>query len=1224
VSEPRPHTSRSWSPALAQRIEQACTRFEAAWKAGQRPALGEFLRDTTEPERSELLRELLGLVLAYCPGRAEPPALEEYLVRFAWDVEGARTHGPHAVAPAPRRLDQFDGRETVPVAPGQATGEDPRRTAAYFPASPAAGERCAPPAAQLPSIPGYQVLDVLGKGGMGMVYRARHLRLDRLVALKTILAKPQLGEESLNRFLREARAVARLRHPNIVQIYEISECGERPYLALEFVEGGGLDKQLAGTPRPPRAAGELVEVLARAMQHAHHCQVVHRDLKPANVLMTAHGVPKITDFGLAKQLDADGGETRPDMILGTPSYMAPEQAAGKAGECGPPADVYALGAILYELLTGRPPFKGASWQDTLEHVRSQEPVPPSRLQPNVPRDLQTICLKCLEKDAGKRYASAEALADDLRRFLINQPILARPARVWERAFKWAKRRPAVAALAGALIGISVLAFGLVTWEWWEASRQRRRAERLVVRLSLDRAQSLGQGGDVGRGMLWLANALDNLPEGSAELEQAVRASLVAWHRQLHPLHHLFAHPAPVARAAFSPDGSTILTVSTDRRVRLWEAATGHQIGQPLDHPQAVLTAVFSPDGRELLTGCVDGNARLWGAATGSLLRALRQRGPVRAVAFSSGGRTVLTTGQHRLRLWETATGRLLHSMDVPGRLRVLVLSPDGARVLTGTADGTVGLWDAATLQARGPTLPRQQGEIQQVCFGPSGKIILTVCRTGKGGGAKSVCLWRASTGERLCELRPPWGVSAVAFSPDGKKVLTGGGDYTARLWDCGTGKPVGSALRHQDVVRAVAFSPDGKVLLTGSDDRTARLWDAATGEPIGQPLEHQGPVGAVGVSLDGRALLTASRDGTARLWKGAAVRPWLREFVHDRAQVMALAWSPRGDTLATGTDRGEVRRWRVRTGECLGPPLRHGDEVWVVAFSPDGRILLTGGRDRTARLWDAGTGRLLRSLAQPRRTLPFSVRSAAFSPDGRTILLGSGNMGAGKGEARLWHVATGAPLGPPLEAHGVVWQTAFSPDGKLSAIASGDDTARLWDVERRKPRGLPLKHQNRVVALAFSPDGRTLLTGSTDQTARLWDTRTGKPLGEPHKQTGAVWAVAFSTDGRTVVTGSRGGARLWNAATGTPVGPLWPHRRMVWAAACHPRDQTVATGGGDGKARLWQLPAPMEGERQRVALWVQVLTGMELDDSGVARRLGASAWEQRRQRLAQRGGPPLP
>jgi tetratricopeptide (TPR) repeat protein len=435
-------------------------------QAGDLPSLAEYVERF--PGHAAALRDHRGL---------EAPVPEWEVTRTVaipgqqMPAEGARGSPPAAPADNPGLGAPGDGTLDRPVA-DLATPAD----------GPAPAARAGPPAAEgrgptLPpgtlsrapegaaaaagagatahaAIPGYEVLEEVGRGGMGVVYKARQLRLNRMVALKMIRAGAQGSPEHVTRFRLEAEAVARLRHPNIVQIYEVGEYQGRPFCCLEFVEGGGLDRHLGGAPQPVRAAAGLLETLARAMHAAHQEGIVHRDLKPGNILISAGGVPKISDFGLAKQLDDDSWKTTSGVIMGTPSYMAPEQAAGQNKEVGPLTDVYALGTILYELLTGRPPFRAETMLETLDQVRTQEPVPPRRLQPKVPRDLETICLKCLQKEAAKRYASALDLAEDVGRFLNDEPIRGRPVPGWERLVKWVRRRPA----AAALIVVSAVAF----------------------------------------------------------------------------------------------------------------------------------------------------------------------------------------------------------------------------------------------------------------------------------------------------------------------------------------------------------------------------------------------------------------------------------------------------------------------------------------------------------------------------------------------------------------------------------------------------------------------------------------------------------------------------------------------------------------------------------------------------------------------------------------------
>jgi tetratricopeptide (TPR) repeat protein len=352
-----------------------------------------------------------------------------------------------------------------------------------------------PSGAEPPTPPGYEILEELGRGGMGVVYKARQLGLNRIVALKMVLAGPHSGPEQIARFRAEAEAAARLRHPHIVPVYEVGDWNSLPFFSMEFVDGGSLELKLRATPLPVKVAAELVGQLARAVQAAHQAGVVHRDLKPANVLLTADGTPKITDFGLAKQLDSEPAadrRTRTGAILGTPSYMAPEQAAGRPQAVGPPADVYALGAILYELLTGRPPFKTADVLQTLEQVRSQEPVSPSRMQPNLPRDLATICLKCLEKDPARRYATAAELADDLQRFRAGEPIRARPVSRAEHLLKWCRRKPTQAALVGVTVLAAVALAAGAAWHNHQLQEEVRRANAGEAEARTQKSRALAQ------------------------------------------------------------------------------------------------------------------------------------------------------------------------------------------------------------------------------------------------------------------------------------------------------------------------------------------------------------------------------------------------------------------------------------------------------------------------------------------------------------------------------------------------------------------------------------------------------------------------------------------------------------------------------------------------------------------------------------------------------------
>jgi serine/threonine-protein kinase len=502
----------------------------ARWRAGDRIGAEEYLALWTalradKAAASEivfgefLLREELG----------EAPRLEEFEARF-----------PHLTAPLRRQIERYRRLASSPLSmDGTSTEPDPPRDTL-------ARLQRTTDVSSWPVLPGYAIEGVLGRGAMGIVYRARQLSLDRTVALKMIL-DVGADQDALARFRNEAMAIAQLQHPNIVQIHELGEHGGRPFLALEHIEGGSLSRQLAGTPQPPRAASRMVELLARAVHFAHQRGIVHRDLKPGNVLLTYDGAPKLTDFGLAKHQQGQSMGTQAGAIMGTPSYMAPEQAAGRNKEVGPASDTYALGAILYEMLTGRPPFRGSNCWETLQQIQTREPVPPTHWQAKVPRDLESICLKCLEKRPSGRYASAQDLAEDLHRFMAGEPIQARRATAAARARRWMRQRPVMAVLAG-LAGLLVLALLVGAWwfntlaasallliglsaaAWWHHVRLERalcavEEQRVVAERSVERLQLLLEATHELMGASDPDQLLRLISETSARLVNAERATV---------------------------------------------------------------------------------------------------------------------------------------------------------------------------------------------------------------------------------------------------------------------------------------------------------------------------------------------------------------------------------------------------------------------------------------------------------------------------------------------------------------------------------------------------------------------------------------------------------------------------------------------------------------------------------------------------------------------------
>jgi WD40 repeat protein/tRNA A-37 threonylcarbamoyl transferase component Bud32 len=1130
-------------------------------------------------------------------GRDEHAALLEAVRRGIRELQAAARF----LAPSPETGDpaQSTRRKQTSTADPPWAGDVPARALA------------------VPEVPGYEILGELGRGGMGVVYKARHQALNRLVALKMVLSGVCASPEGLARFQSEARAIARLQHPHIVQIHEIGEHNGLPFFALEFCPGGSLDKKIKGSPLLPQDGAQLVATLARAMHAAHERQVIHRDLKPANVLLAEDGTPKVSDFGLAKLLDA-GEKTQTGAVLGTPSYMAPEQTSGRSQEVGSAADVYALGAILYELLTGRPPFKAATAIDTLALVRNEEPIPPSRFHPRLPRDLETICLKCLEKSPADRYPTAAALADDLRRWMRGEVIQARPAGTGERVVKWVLRHPTAAALAFMSVLAAIVAVaGIVSL----LDRSRLQQANAVAEEQRDLADAQRIEAETQKTAAEQARHEAEEQRRHAETQKAAAEQArheVEVQRDL-GRRYIYASNTQLADRAWNEGDVRRMrellegqrpeqTGGEDLRgfewYYLWRLLHAQLVELPFSN---VGDVVYSPDGR-LLTGPLpDGRVGLCEAETGRLVRPPwnAHDGVVRGVAFSPDGRRLATSGEDRaVRVWDVATGRrLLQAAGLPDTVHSLSFSADG-QLLAGAGpanNSTIRVWDAES----GDEWSVMAGKVSgtSVSFSPVNRH-LAVTRVGE------VDIWDVDSGQRkhFKKIYASGWNSLVAFSPDGGQLAVAR-PGAIQTWDLKTDRD-GSSIGTAEEVLSLAYSPDGRRLAYRERGGSVTIRDAQT---VGYMLSwHVSPYSSPGLmfSPDGQRLV-AGGIGTSQsmIWDATTNHEGLVAWLSSYGK-QSIAFSPDGEHLAVASER----QWGVMviqavTGMQIGS-LATRSIGSHVAYSPDGRLLAATGPQGSVQLWDARSRQSIKILHQHTRP----ITGLAFSPNSGLLAVGSED-----GTAKLWDVASGTvrtvlpvdervlsvlsaravgcmglPLtqGPFLVAfalssgdtsgfHASVC-VAFSPDGSLLATGSGA-TVHVWDVATLKKVASLSDEAGQVQMVAFGPNGR-LATAGGDGIVRLWDVKTGlKSFAMPGHE-GKSDFITFSPDGRRLASGGVDGTiRIWDVVSGQETLTLRKaHRSNVYGLAFSPDGRRLASGGGDGTVRVWEAQeAQLQSESPR-------------------------------------------
>ncbi|MFN0067582.1 MAG: WD40 repeat domain-containing serine/threonine-protein kinase [Limisphaerales bacterium] len=1006
----------------------------------------------------------------------------------------------------------------------------------------------------------------IAHGGMGVVYRARQTGLGRVVALKLLLLGRHAGAESVERFRREAQSAAALRHPNIVAIHEVGECEGQHYFSMELVEGRNLAEVLCAGPLPPRRAAEIARAIAEAVQFAHGQGVLHRDLKPSNVLLDAFGVVRLTDFGLAKKLDGSSDLTVTGQLVGTPNYLSPEAATGRHDAVGPASDVYSLGALLYELLTGRPPFLAGSLAETLLRIRDAEPVPPRALNAGVPRDLETICLKCLEKEITGRYATAGAVAGDLGRWLRDEPIHARPATPAERAVKWVRRNPRLAGLLA--FSTAALAVVLITLAVANvrirAANARTAAEaeesrRGLVRLNVQTGNRFTTDGDPFAALAWYVEALA-LGHGDAAREDVHRRRIAAVLRQAPALEQLWFHDAFVTEVEISPDGEVVAAVSLDGVAKFWDARTGR--ARP--GPDRATTVRFGPDNRQLLTWLRGEGIRFWNVADGSPAAQMPVFTARQSVHYAPDGRRVAVSMPAGAQLFDVTSGAPLGAEWPAAHPVTFVRFLPDSRRLAGLDDtGRLTLWDTAPDGGA----PRQLvlgAPFHSWAFRPDGRRLAGAI--GGNRGPRAVRQWDLEKGEQVGpDLPHASGIQSVQYSPDGARLVTAEWGGEAHLWDAAAGQRLGPPMQHLGGVRTARFSPDGRRLATASWDTTVRFWHPETARAQPPLLRHGGFVTSLVFSQDGTRLLTGSQDTAVRLWRLATNRPARLELRHG-GTVFRTRYDPAGTKIVTAGEDGTARVWDRGSGE-LGLTLRHAGPVADARFSPDGRLILTASTDGTARLWDAATGEPI----FPGVPHGHAVVQAEFSPDGRRFLTRGGPA------VRVWDVANGAPLTPPLDRGAPPSCAAFSLEGARLVTGHDDGMVQVWELPSGQPNGPRLDVGGQVRAATFSPDGRRLLTGWLDpgqlpSAAQLWDAATGEKVGQPMWHFDGLFHAEFSPDGRRIAScGEDNTARVWDATTGEPVTPPLRHRAYVYTAAFSPDGRLVATASEDGTTRLWEV-----------------------------------------------------
>jgi eukaryotic-like serine/threonine-protein kinase len=1004
----------------------------------------------------------------------------------------------------------------------------------------------------------YELLERIARGGMGVVYKARQISLNRTVALKMILAGELASLEAVQRFHAEAESVANLRHPNIVVIYEIGETDGQHYFSMEYIEGRDLAEMVQDSPMGAKRAARYMQQVAEAVEYAHQHDVLHRDLKPSNVLVDERGEPRVTDFGLAKKLTTDSALTLSGQLLGSPNFMPPEQASSKRGKVGRQSDVYGLGALLYHVLTGRPPFHAATLEETLHQVFEQAPVSPRALNPSVPRDLDTICLKCLEKEPQRRYSTAQAVAEELGRFFRDEPIMARPMSPIGKAWCWCRRKPVVAGLGAAVMLLLLI---------------------------------LAVGGPI------MAVRQTALVEHTRQVSYAsdLVAAWDAWHRGniAHSKHLLDRHrPRP---------GHSDLREFTWRYLRnlclpALEIPT-------VVNPAPLLLSAVSHDGTRFATlGGPVGSMTIWNAQTKKIESQFTTG--VGGAAFSPDGRLLVTTGHHivlsssgNLKVWDVATGTNVFRADFGGNPGEF--SPNG-RWFAFSIQREIVILDADQGWRKIKRWPAHSAGIWEVRWSPDGTRLISA------GGDHSAAIWNAESEEELCRLKGhSLPVHNVAFSPDGQIVVTTSEDKTVRFWDAATGVEMErDRYQHAADVYGLAWSRNGLWVASADDKGLVKLRNRKT-QSNWTLRGHSQSVKTLRFGLNSTLLISASMDGTIRFWDLARLPP--NNDLPGRAgsrYYSPVAFSPRSRFVATvDPNATDIMLWNVATGTLrsrfpistsdlctLLPP----DEATITRIKVNDLTFVS--EDRLAMACEiqlnspgANTACHRVALYDLQRNVLVKVfpgrAPLQLSPDGERLAM----QGEAPRRVQIRDLVTGRTwpdpsVDHPLLASRSLWAFAFSPDGNTlvaSVIMRGEENNRKL-VLLETATGMPLGNmegpspQLPIGVMAFTPDGTRLITGGLSPRVQVWDVRRREFAFDLPGHTAHLRSLAISPDGKTLAVGSEAGVlKLWSLEQWAQLLTLSAHERSINALSFSPDGNTLASGGKEGKVRLWRaVPEP--------------------------------------------------